>query len=339
MPFVNLPITARKTPLGPGRLNTWRDNLGWLRGCFAQQHRASNGEHNVMEVPRVCRRITFTGPSTYALANASTDITAVTRVGTGHIRLTLASGRFTADMRAQVNVSGTGIESKPWLHRVEVTSATQLEVYLSQLSSALGVVNGNTWAAADATFDIAIHSTPLTATNWATAIIGPGTRFPEGWTRGQTVGAPGYFSGVAQDYNETLFHTANWEAQFLAEHAADGNHNTRQVARHFVQGRFKSVGLYDKIQQLSPSTITLAEVSLGRVSVTFGTALVAGISPFICPDWTRQDATQTPAGTVLVTHAEVTSTTVTALWSYKYNKANNGWERARADFWAVWHGG
>lgn len=339
MPFVVLSPTARRNPLEPGRLNTLRQNLGWLRGGFEQQHRASNGEHNAMEVARVVRRITFTGPTTYALANTSTDITAVTRVAAGHIRLTLASGRFTTDMRCQVNVSGTGIESKPWLWRVEVTSATQLEVYLRQLSSALSTVNGNTWAAADATFDIAIHTTPLAPTNWATAIIGPGTRFPEGWTRGQTVGAPGYFSGTAQDWNETLWHTANWQTQWLAEHAADGNHNTRQVARHFTQGRFKSTGIYDKIQQLSPSTITLAEVSLGRVSVTFGTALVAGISCFVSPDWTRQAPAETPAGTIVVTHAEVTSTTVTTLWSYKYDKANNGWERARADFWAVWHGG
>lgn len=339
MPFVNLPLTARRSPLGPSRLNTWLSNLAWLRGGLVVEHRASSGEHNALEVPRVCRRITFTGPSTYALANTSTDITAVTRVAAGHIRLTLASGRFTPDMRVQVNVSGSGIESKPWLHRVEVTSATQLEVYLHQLSSALGTVNGNTWAAADATFDIAIHSTPLTPQSWAVAGFGSGLAWPEGASRGQNIASPGYFSGVAQDFNETLFHTAEWERVFLVEHSASGEHNTRQVARHLAQGRYKSVGVYDKIQQLSPSTITLAEVSLGRVSVTFGTALVAGISCFVCPDWTRQDATQTPAGTIILTHAEVTSTTVTTLWSYKYNKANNGWERARADFWAVWHGG
>ena len=335
MPFVTLPTTVRRDPFGPQRLNTWLSNLSWLRGGFAKQHLASTGEHNAMEVPRVVRRITFTGPSTYALADASSDITAVTRVAAGHIRLTLAASRFTTDMRVQVNVAGAGIEAKPWVHRVQVTSATQLEVYLHQLSSALGA--GNAWAAADASFDIAIHSAPLAATNWAPATFGGASINAGAWGRGQTIDGAAF--GDGSDFNEALGHSADFRAKFLVEHATDGLHNTRQVARHFVQGRFRTAGSYDIIDELGPYTFTLAEVATGRVSCTPSSALSTAISPFVGPDWTRQDGTVGASGDITVIHAEVTSTTVTTLWMYRYDPAGNTWARARADFWLVIHSG
>lgn len=337
MPFVPMQAAAYKDPWGPARFGTWLQNLAWLRNGFSRQHLASTGEHNALEVPRVCRRITWTsGTLTYALANASSDITAVTRVAAGHIRLTLAASRFTTDMRCQVNVAGPGTEAKPWVWRVEVTSATQLEVYLHQLSSALGA--GNTWAAADTDFDIAIHSAPLAATDWAVAPVGAGTRFPTLLSRRQTLAAKEYGS-TAQPFNEALFHLANARKQFLVEHNTDGSHNTRQVARHFVQGRFKSAGLYDIIDQLGVNTFTLAEAAAGQVTVTLSAALTSGISPFVCPDWTRQDSTVGSSGNLTIIHAKVDSTTQTTLWMYRYDRTANTWARGRADFWLVIHSG
>ena len=337
MPFIQMAAAAWKQPFGPARFGTWLQNLAWIRGGIERQHLASTGEHNALEVPRVARRITWTsGTSTYALANSSSDITAVTRVAAGHIRLTLAASRFTADLRCQVNIAGSGTESKPWLWRVEVTSATQLEVYLHQLSSALGA--GNTWAAADTDFDIAIHSAPLTPTNWASAPVGAGTRFPVGVSRRQTLAAPGYGSG-AQSYNEALFHLANTRKQFLVEHNSDGSHNTRQVARHFVQGRFRTAGTYDIIDELGVNTFTLSEAAAGQVTVTLSAALTTAVSPFVCPDWTRQDSTVGSSGNLTIIHAKVDSTTQTTLWMYRYNRTANTWARGRADFWLVLHSG
>lgn len=330
-----MPAAAFLGPFGPQRANTWLQNIAWLRGGFERQHLPSTGEHNAMEVPRVCRRITFTGPSTYALADASSDITGLTRVAAGHVRLTLAASRFTTDMRVQINIGGAGTEAKPWLHRVEVTSATQLEVYLHTLSSALGA--GNTWAAGDTDFDIAIHSSPLAQTSWDVSPYG-GQSFPVGFARGQTLGAPAF--GSASDYNDAIWQTAFHRQQFLIEHDTDGLHNTRQVARHFVQGRYKSVGLYDIIDQLGPYTISLTEPSAGQVTVTFSSALTGtGISPFICPDWTRQDSTVGSSGAIAIIHAKVDSTTTTTLWMYRYDRVANTWARARSDFWGVWHSG
>lgn len=337
MPYVVLPSTARRSPLGPGRLNQMLTNLAWLREGFGKQHLPSTGEHNAMEVSRVTRKIAFSAGS-YSLADASSDITAVTRVAAGHIRLTLAAGRFTADdIRPQINVNGTGAESKPWIARFEVTSATQVEVYLLKLSSALGA--GNTWAADDESFDVALHSQPLAATQWAACPFGSGRRFPVGWARGQTVGAPGYYSGSAQDWNESVWGQANWRKQFLVEHDSTGDHATRQVAKHFVQGRFRVAGTYDKIQQLSSTTITLSEAGVGQVTVTFSAALTAGISCFVAPDWTRQDESAGSSGDMTIIHAVVNSTTQTTLWMYRYDRLTDTWDRNRADFWAVWHGG
>ena len=337
MPFVPMQAAAHRDPFGPSRFNRWLQNLAWLRGGFEKQHLASTGEHNAMEVPRVCRRITWTsGTLTYALADSSTDITAVARVAAGHIRLTLAANRFTTDMRVQINVAGSGVESKPWLHRVQVTSATQLEVYLYQLSSALAA--GNTWAAADTDFDIAIHSEPLTATNWATAPVGTGTRFPVSITRRETLAAPGYNSS-AQPFNEFLYHMANARAQFLVEHGTDGVHNTRQVARHFCQGRFRTAGSYDIIDELGTSTFTLAEAAAGQVTVTLSSALTTAVGAFVAPDWTRQDSTVGSSGDVTVIHAKTDSTTQITLWMYRYDRTADTWARDRADFWLVIHSG
>lgn len=335
MPFVSMQPAAQFDPWGPARFNTWLTNLHWLRTGFEQQHLASTGEHNALEVSRVVRRLTFTGPATYALADASSDITAVTRVAAGHIRLTLAAARFTADMRCQVNVAGSGVEAKPWLWRVEVTSATQLEVYLHQLSSALG--GGNTWAAGDCSFDIAIHSAPLTATNWASPPVGTAA-FPNGLGRRQTLAAPGY-GASPQPFNEALFHLANARKQFLVEHNTDGSHNTRQVARHFCQGRFRTAGTYDIIDELGVNTFTLTEPAAGEVTVTLSAALTTAISPFVCPDWTRQDDTVGASGDITIIHAKVDSTTQTTLWMYRYDRTANTWARARADFWLVVHSG
>ena len=336
MPFISMQPAAYKDPWGPQRFNTWRSNLHWLRTGFEQQHLASTGEHNALEVPRVCRRITWTsGTSTYALADSSTDITAVTRVAAGHIRLTLAASRFTTDMRVQVNVAGSGVESKPWLYRVEVTSATQLEVYLHRLSSALGA--GNTWAANDTDFDIAIHSAPLTPTAWASPPVGTAA-FVQGIARGQTLAAPGY-GAAPQPFNEALFHLANARKQFLVEHNTDGSHNTRQVARHFVQGRFRSAGTYDIIDQLGVNTFTLSEAAAGQVTVTLSAALTTAVGAFVCPDWTRQDNTVGSSGDVTIIHAKTDSTTQLTLWMYRYDRVGDTWARARADFWLVVHPG
>lgn len=335
MPFVSMQPAAHKDPWGPARFSSWLSNLTWLRTGFQQQHLANTGEHNALEVARVVRRITFTGPSTYALADASSDITAVTRVAAGHIRLTLAASRFTTDMRCQVNVAGSGVESKPWLWRVEVTSATQLEVYLHQLSSALGA--GNTWAAADCSFDIGIHSAPLTPTAWASPPVGSAS-FPVMLARRETLAAPGY-TGAAQPFNEALFHLANVRKQFLVEHNTDGSHNTRQVARHFVQGRFRTAGTYDIIDQLGVNTFTLSEAAAGQVTVTLSAALTTAIGAFVAPDWTRQDSTVGSSGDVTIIHAKTDSTTQLTLWMYRYDRTADTWARDRADFWLVVHSG
>lgn len=337
MPFVQMSPAAWKYPFGPARFGTWLQNLAWTRGAFERQHLASTGEHNALEVPRVCRRITWTsGTSTYALADSSTDITAVTRVAAGHIRLTLAASRFTTDMRVQVNVAGSGVESKPWLYRVEVTSATQLEVYLHRLSDALGA--GNTWAANDTDFDIAIHSAPLASTQYAVAPVGVGSRFPTAIARRQTLSAPGY-GATPQPFNEALFHIANLRKQFLVEHNTDGSHNTRQVARHFCQGRFRTAGTYDIYDELGVNTFTLAEAAAGQVTVTLSAALTTAVGAFVCPDWTRQDSTVGSSGDVTIIHAKTDSTSQLTLWMYRYDRVGDTWSRARADFWLVVHSG
>ena len=66
MPFVPMQAAAYKDPWGPARFGRWLQNLAWLRGGFECQHLPTLASTTRAEVARVCRRITFTGPSTYA---------------------------------------------------------------------------------------------------------------------------------------------------------------------------------------------------------------------------------------------------------------------------------
>lgn len=338
MGFPSFRTTARDNPLGPSRLNGHLEALSFLRRLYGRQHHpaagtySSKGEHNAWEIPRVSRRITF-GGGTATLGNSSSDITAVANPATGTLTLTLATGRFTTGMRLQVTAEASD-GAKPRIASWRVVSATSVEVYLKELSSALGA--GNAWAAVDGAVSVAIHDAPLAATPFAD---GPsGVEFPLAVVRGdyltkQSAQASSTARGFWWD--DYAFHHATLRDSYLVEHTSVGEHNSINIARRTLYARWKSVGLFQSYVE-EGDAFTITDSSTGITQLDY-TAVTAAQSHYICPDWTRDNASGTPAGTPIVINPLPNSTSRTTLYAFSHDRVGNTWARCRADFWLSLH--
>ena len=338
MSLLNFAPTARRDPLGPSRLNGHLESLNWMRRVVSQQHHpaagsfASVGEHNAWETARVSRRITF-GGGTATLGNASTDITAVGNPATGTLTLTLAASRFTTGMRLQVTAEASD-GTKPRIASWRVISATSVEVYLKELSSALGA--GNVWAVVNGAVSVAIHDAPLAAAAWP---LGPtSVRFPNSVVRGDfLVKQSTEASSTARGFwwDDYAYHHATLRDAYLREHTTAGEHNSINIARRTLQASWKSAGTFTKYAEAG-DTFTLTDVSTGIVQLDY-TAVTTAQSHYICPDWTRDAPTVTVPGTPVVVNPLPNTTSRTTLYGFAHNVVANTWSRARFDFWLSLH--
>lgn len=308
MPYSYLLSKAQNDPLGPNYLKALTANLGWLRWIAGNQHIQATGEHNTTIVPRVCRRISGT-----TVSPASSDITAVTNPATGKYVLTLAGGRFTTDLRVQINAAGDA--TKPHTVTWRAVSATSLEVYIHKLTSTLGVA-GNTWAAANSDFDIAIHSEPLALGTW--------NALPVGWSRGD------FFDHRTTGWNTLVQESAELQKHLIAEHTAAGEHNVRQVAKY--DGRITWDGAIYRQGGFS----SIARTSAGIITVDYP-SLTTPINSFICVDYARTAGTGT-AGDWLIANVVQTSGTRVTVYIYQWDTTNLWWQVADSDFFLAVHG-
>lgn len=341
MGITRFPVAARKSPLGASRLNGYLESLSWLRRLFAAQHHpaagsfAAKGEHNAWEVPRVSRRITF-GGGTATLGNASSDITAVGNPATGTLTLTLAASRFTTGMRLQVTAEASD-GARPRIASWRVISATSVEVYLKELSSALGA--GNVWAAVNGAVSVAIHDAPIAPAAWP---FGPSSGGTERWLNSVVRGNflvktkaqasttnPGFW------WDDYAFHDAALRDAYLVEHTTAGEHNSINIARRTLYARWKSAGVFNKYVEQG-DTFTITDSATGIVQLDY-TAVTAAQSHYIAPDWTRDSAATTVLGTPLVVNPLPNTTSRTTLYGFAHNTVANTWARARFDFWLSLH--
>ena len=188
------------------------------------------------------------------------DITAVTRVAAGHIRLHgwHASALHHRHALSGERVAGSGVESKPWLWRVEVTSATQLEVYLHKLSSALGRA---TWAADDTSFDGSPSTCATAVRRDAAAPVGVGTGSLTAACGGRR--SPHPATAPVRSPSTRLFHPGQPSKQFLVEHNADGTHTRGRWRANSARAGSCTAGTYDIIDEPGVNTFTL-EAAAGR---------------------------------------------------------------------------
>lgn len=319
MPYELPPLKAWKDQLGPTTLRKHVDNLAWLRWIAAAEHIVSTGEHNAIEVARVVRSINGAGTT---VAPSSTDITAVSRPATGRYVLTLAGGRFTTDMRIEVNVRTDG--SKPFFATYQILSATSVEIYIWKLSTALGVA-GNTWAAANQEFDVAIHSTPLTVGTWSA--------LPVAWARGD------YFDDRATGWNVLVQEAATMQAMLTGSHTSAGVHNVHEVAKEWGQITYEASSY--TVQQGTFSSSVWS--SAGVVVVTHATYGATTTSYFVQPDYerlTEQQGTAAAGAAALqfISNVKPTSATTCTVYSFKFDASTNTWNVGDTDFFLTAHG-
>jgi len=307
--------TAWKDPFGPQRYNSLVSNLRYVRANFDAEHIRVTGEHNVWEVPRVCRSINGT-----VVSPSSSDITAVANPAAGEYDLTLAAGRFTAS-RIRVQVGAPGADLKPWAVNAEIVSATSIKLRFQKLTSALGA--GNAWAATNAApFSVAIHSEPLARGTWAAM----------GGLRNAGVALSGDTSATQAEWSHFPRESAAAYKALTAAHTSAGVHNVREVARYY------GLCSYDPV---TPKYTVSGSAALGAVSRTSAgivvvnyTALTTPVSAFASPMFAASGGTT--GDTYLI--ASTPGVSSTTFYLYKYNFAAKTWAAADGDFFFVIHG-
>ena len=316
MPFMGMPTKVRKDPMGPSTMGLMKNNAAFVQQLALYEHNSA-GEHNIREVARVVRRISGT-----TVSPSSTDITAVTNGTTGTYVLTLASGRFDAAwMTCQINPCGAGVASKPYLTGYKVISSTSLEVYIKQLTPALGYdPAGNVFAASNCDFDISIHSEPLAVGTYATDL-------PAESVVGDPL-KPSRWNALVQAAGESY-------AALAPEHTAAGVHNTRQVA--CASALFRYDGSVISLVSGVATGISITRTSIGQYAIASSSALTTQTHCFVSPDHMR---TNSGNGSELYRmHALQSSTTAWVMYIYSFNRALSTWNRADGDFWLAMHKG
>lgn len=320
MPYNELDDKVANDALGPGYLNALTQNGTRLQGIFGAEHNRETGEHNAPNIARVVRRIT----NAPAISPSSSDITAVSNPATGQYTLTLAANRFDTNMQVAINVVPE--VTKPHIATVKINSATSIDVFIKRLSSTLGVA-GNSWAAQNTAFDIAIYSTPLDPGDWTYSSPAPWQRNAAptyGLAGGASMTTPSYWSLLVSQQAELY-------ARMTAEHTSAGAHNVRQIAQ--------AAGLvfYDGTKYDSDAA-SLAAMGFGRTSagiatITHGTYSTP-VSNFACADFERTNG-QSLANYII--NVADSSSTVSTVYCFKWNSSGGYWESDDCDFWLAMH--
>ncbi len=314
--FQELPTRVAGDPLGPTYLGQLRRNQGYLRRAALLEHNA-DGEHNAIEVPRVVRRISKAAGNS-VVTPSSTDIAAAACGTVGTFTLTLTSGRFTTQgMRIQI--TSINEDAKPYLFSYSITSATSIDIYVQKLSSTLSSA-GNTWAASDDGFALAIYSDRLPETDWGNELV---FFQREGGLTGEQAANVASWSAFVVDQ-------AKIEACLDVEHVAStGAHDTRQVAAYYSLLQWD--GAAYSYSGVGVTSIT--RTSAGVIEINYAT--LSNSTAFVCTDYARQTGSATEP---FIGVAKASGNTRTIVKLYAWDAANAWWEPADGDFFFTVHG-
>lgn len=306
VPFTTLTPRVRKDPLGPIALNALRGNSYVYLPRLAGAEHDTDGTHNAWEIPRTVGGVNY-GGSYSAGATFNSRLSSLASGSTGVVTLTLAANQFTMPrMLAQVSPRADG-DVRPCIATAEMVSSTSVVVRLKKLSVALGV--GNTWAAYDGTFSVALHgegiltSAPLAATKQ--------------WYQQQVL------TDGDTDWNAIVQNLGTLRKRALVEHGTNGAHVANVVAR--------DVGWCD----LSGTTYTLAQgtplgvsrVSAGVVDVTMKFTYGSTATMLAFPSVQATSNTQ-----LWVINPIPQSTTVCRFHIFLFDAGAETWDHADAPF-------
>jgi hypothetical protein len=315
MAFVTLTAKVRKNPFAFSLLNQLFANQRDNEALQNVEHDRA-GRHNGLEVARAVGTAYWNGVS-YALEGHSSIISSLNRVSAGVVEVNLNSSYFQTKMVPRVSVMDNGTESVPYIAHVAVNSASKVTVYIH----ALAALAGNTWAATDGTFAIALHAMPYDPVgSFVTAITDA--------TRGNTLGGNTINTDVRK-WNTFVQNQANLRSRMMAEHTSAGAHNAREVAKG--AGVFSWDGAaYDSIDV--QNVTSCAPISTGRARVTIPAGYTTPYQVFAQADYRRQiDTSWADLTVVNVPRSQHTATTFD-VFMYRYDDSVNQWARQYFDF-------
>lgn len=236
---------TRGNSLKPSRLRQMSDNADFLRAAFSSQHNPANGRHNVLEIPRVVKKIVGT-----TVSPAGGPIVSVTNPSAGVMVIALDSS-FTTGMRVMVGLRDHN--SKPHLASVSVDSDTQITITAWSLTSALGA--GNAWGAFDMTkgLAVAIFDAPVSPGGFASDA------------------PPGFSAGAYLDeelWNSLCDNVEELNSSMAVQHdSATGAHKFNEVAAAFADVFFASPSTYSENDGENIDYITRASAGVVEVGL------------------------------------------------------------------------
>jgi hypothetical protein len=313
--FTKLGTKARKDPLGPQYFNLLRQNVLVNDDTQLKEHNA-DGTHNALDVARTTGR-TLVG----VLYDFNANVASIAHPGTGIFTLTLASGAFDADMVVQVTPrSETGL-TLPVRPSVEVVSATSVKIHLH----ALAALAGNTWAAEDGDFDVAIWARPMAQpASVLSAMVDARSNLP---------------LQAFSTWNPVVFNLAQTYSMQRVEHDATGAHNTRLVANDRTRVNYAGGTTYNVVNAAGLFA-SVSRTSAGVVVLTFTSAVAnATYGVFVDPTYTDVFGISVSYQNMNVVQCPTTArtTTTVTVYLYQYNHTANTWAAADFDFFISIH--
>lgn len=315
MAFKTLTDRARKDPFAFSLLNQILENQRANESAHLYEH-APDGRHNSLEVARGVAVVEWDGVSAYSLTINSTEITAVTNPAVGTVTLTLDGDYFLADQAPRITCMDDAAESVPMLAGWKITSATSITVYLRKLSA----LSGNTWAAADGSFAIAIHCGKYSpATSPVTAI--------DNAFRGNTLSNT--------KWNQLVQNQADLRSRILTEHTSTGGHDALEIALGYAKASYNgsaySLAASDVVTSIASSATGIVELALP--SSRYDTQYPV----FVHADYARDNSGATSEVTVVNVPLGSLTATEAVFYLYAYDSGTNTWARADFNFAATLH--
>lgn len=325
--YATIPAKARYEPLGPAGLGQLKANTHSLFEALRRGH-DDVGNHNALEVARMVGALTYSaGWTATSFQSSRLTLAGGHAPATGQLIGTIGSAWAQANLStALLNARDSDVANVPHMLAYRRLSATTLGVYQQKLTdtlttgfpSAIVSGSGNTWAAVDNDFDLALFAPRYVPTATLPVLYAP--EYQVGWAFGEE----------ATQHNALVEQQAILQAAVDAEHTAAGLHDTPLVARAFSPVTWGGASY-------SVST-SLGVASVSRTSQ--GIVVVTLSDTFTGTGNMHAFARSNDTGALQLVHCRPTSTTQVTCYLYQYldstvTSAPDTWCRNDFDF-SLW---
>ncbi len=312
---------VRGNPLGHVGLKQTANNFDILARGIEREHFVSGAKatHNALEIPRAVGRVGYSAGS-YSLSNFNTSVASVASSASGSIEVTVDGDYYDSTGRvfALINCNDEFVADKPWVTGFEWVSATSVRVYQRSLTSALGA--GNTFAANDQRFDLALFSLPVIDGD----LIDNGYTHPRFMDFVQGGGLRAVDDELT-NIRGLVRNQGRWMAQYALGHDVGSNEHTALETAREVGTIINTAGTYSVSADADFASVS--KIGTGQVEITLSGSYTnaASLHPFAHADnigtgWINTNVYATAADKIRV---------------YSYNFDGTNWARVDTSFFVV----